>query len=650
MSEAVPYGRRGATAEEPARRGTVPGEPLRRSGPRFLKRRRRVLGRLAGWSLVESAQTFLFGFALARALDDGFLRGVPAVGIGWLAAAAVCVGAGAYGTARVYGAVADLVEPLRDSLVRKVVRRALYAPDGAAVSRLTHQVEIARDTFAGLVLVSRSFVFVTAGALIGLCSLAPVLLLLVLPPLLLGLALFGWALRPMARRQETYLAADEAIAEETGAAVGGLRDITAAGAERTVADAAGERFDAEQRASAALARWSMSRVLALGISGRLPIVLLLLGAPWLLGRGVTPGALVGALAYLSQSLLPALQSLMHGLGTSGTRLGVVLRRLTAEPVTGPDGARPHRAPRPGTAVELSGVTFAYGPHADPVFRDLDLTVPDGGHLAVVGPSGIGKSTLAGLVAGLLEPGGGEVRRPAAADRVLVPQEAYVFSGTVRENVRYLCTDGRGDRRSQDGRDDRGGSDADLLAAAEKIGAGVLLARLGGPDGMLVPAEMSAGERQLIALVRAYLAPAPLIVLDEATCHLDPAAEARAERAFAARPGGTLIVVAHRISSALRAERVLVMDGTHARTGRHGDLLRRSALYRELTGGWAHGGPGGTAAAAPLQPALAARDADGVDAVAGPRLAGDGGHVVAHGPGRQMQDAGDLGDRGALGGQ
>ncbi|MFD7664720.1 ATP-binding cassette domain-containing protein [Streptomyces sp. NPDC059788] len=645
MSEAVPAAAR--------RRGTVPGEALRRSGPRFLKRRRRVLGRLAGWSLVESGQTFLFGYALAHALDDGFLRGSPVVGVAWLAAAALCVGAGAYGTARVYGAVADLVEPLRDALVRKVVARGLYAPDGAAVSRLTHQVEIARDTFAGLVLVSRSFVFVTAGALAGLCSLAPVLLLLVLPPLLLGLALFAGALRPMARRQEAFLTADEALAEETGAAVGGLRDITAAGAERTVADAAGERFDAEQQASRALARWSVCRVLALGISGRLPIVLLLVAAPWLLGRGVTPGALVGALAYLTQSLLPALQSLMHGLGTAGTRLGVVLRRLTAEPVAAPVHARPHSAPRAGRAVELTGVTFAYGPHADPVVRGLDLTVPVGGHLAVVGPSGIGKSTLAGLVAGLLEPDSGEVRRPAAADRVLVPQEAYVFSGSVRENLLYLCP---GDR----------GTDTDIAAAAEAVGADALLARLGGPDAALAPDGLSAGERQLIALVRAYLAPAPLVVLDEATCHLDPAAEARAERAFAARPGGSLIVVAHRISSALRADRVLVMDGTHARTGRHGDLLRRSALYRELTGGWAHEGweaqeagtssadPVASAAAAPavppLEPALPARDADGVDAVAGPRLAGDGGHVVAHGPGRQMQDAGDLGDRGALGGQ
>ncbi|MFH9420574.1 ATP-binding cassette domain-containing protein [Streptomyces sp. NPDC017529] len=614
------------------------GAPLRRSGARFLKRRRAVLGRLAGWSLVESAQTFLLGYALARALDDGFLGGSLAVGVAWLAAAAVAVCAGAYGTARVYGAVADLVEPLRDSLVRKVVDRGLHAPDGAAVSRLTHQVEIARDTFAGLVLVSRSFVFVTVGALAGLCSLAPVLLLLVLPPLVLGLALFGAALRPMARRQETFLVTDEAIAEETGAAVGGLRDITAAGAERSVAAAADERFDAERRASGALARWSVCRVLALGISGRLPIVLLLVAAPWLLDRGVTAGALVGALAYLSQSLLPALQSLMHGLGTAGTRLGVVLRRLTAVPAAGAADARPHRVPRSGVAVELSGVTFAYGPHADPVVRNLDLTLPVGGHLAVVGPSGIGKSTLAALVAGMLEPGSGEICRPGTEGRVLVPQEAYVFSGTVRENLLYLCP---GEV-----------ADADVAAAAEAVGASALLARLGGPDAPLAPAELSAGERQLIALARAYLAPAPLVVLDEATCHLDPAAEARAERAFAARPGGSLIVVAHRISSALRADRVLVMDGAHARTGRHRDLLRRSALYRELAGGWGRGGAGATPSpgAAPLQPALPAGDADGVDAVAGSGLAGDGGHVVAHRAGRQMQDAGDLGDRGALGGQ
>jgi ABC-type multidrug transport system fused ATPase/permease subunit len=112
-----------------------------------------------------------------------------------------------------------------------------------------------------------------------------------------------------------------------------------------------------------------------------------------------------------------------------------------------------------------------------------------------------------------------------------------------------------------------------------------MAALGGPGGRVDPAALSAGERQLVALARAYLSPAPLALLDEATCHLDPEAEARAERAFAARPGGTLVVVAHRISSAYRADRVLVMDGPRTAYGTHEELLRGSAPYRDLVGGW-----------------------------------------------------------------
>jgi ATP-binding cassette subfamily C protein len=109
-------------------------------------------------------------------------------------------------------------------------------------------------------------------------------------------------------------------------------------------------------------------------------------------------------------------------------------------------------------------------------------------------------------------------------------------------------------------------------------------RLGGPAASIRPSQLSAGERQLIALARSYLSPAPLAVLDEATCHLDPEAERRAEEAFAARPG-TLIVIAHRISSALRADRILVLDGNEAMVGRHTTLLRESELYRDLLGHW-----------------------------------------------------------------
>ncbi|WP_329131362.1 ABC transporter ATP-binding protein/permease [Streptomyces sp. NBC_01476] len=547
----------------------------------YLRGRAGVIGMLSAWSVLEAGQTFLMGYALAKALDDGFLRGRQGTGLWWLALAAVSVPVGAYGTARVFRALAGLVEPLRDLLVRRVVRGGLRAAvargragDSSVVSRLTHQVEIARDAFGGLVLVLRSFVFTAAGALAGMCALAPVLLLIVVPPLAAGIALFALALRPLARRQHRFLAADEALAEELGALAGALRDVTACGAEEPMAARADARTDAELRATRSLARWGVARAAALAVGGQFPVVLLLVGGPWLLSTGrITPGALLGALTYLTQSLQPALQNLVHTLSAAGTRLGVVMARITSDP--GPSPAAPSVQPAPmGRALELHGVTFAYGPAAEPVLRDLDLTVEAGEHLAVVGPSGIGKSTLAALAAGLLRPDRGSV---ATAGRpALVPQEAYVFHGSVAENLRYLCGDGP--------------SDAAVLAAVRAVGAARLVERVGGLAAEFDPATLSAGERQLVALARTYLAPAALVVLDEATCHLDPAAEAVAEAAFAGRPGGTLVVIAHRISSARRAGRVLVLDGARAVCGTHDDLPARSPLYRDLVGGWSAPGP------------------------------------------------------------
>ncbi|ANS69966.1 ABC transporter ATP-binding protein, AmfA [Streptomyces lincolnensis] len=633
-------------------------ERIHRLGLRFLRVRWRVLVRLGGWSVLETAQTFLTGYAPARALDAGFLAGRPEVGLGWLAVAGLGVLVGAYGTARVYAAVAALVEPLRDRLVERVVARGVREADAGALSGLTQQVEIARDTFAGLVMVSRSFLFTTVGALVGLFSLDPLLLLVVGPPLLAGVGLFAATLGPLARRQETFLVADEALAENLGAVCPGLRDVTASGAETRIAAGTDTRIDTELRAARSLARWGVLRVASLALGGQLPIVLLLVAAPWLLDRGVTPGALVGALAYVTQSLLPALNNLVHGLGSSGSRLVVVLRRLVREKTadttadttdhdgpapqaptedtdsTGSTGPSASHAPHL-TALSLASVTFAYGPHSAPVIDDLDLDVPAGAHLAVVGPSGIGKSTLTALVAGLLRPGRGTVRvdgRPvtgpgAVGRRVLIPQEAYVVTGTLAENLGLLRPDPV--------------PEAELLAAAEAVGLVPLLEALGGPSAHVDPAALSAGERQLVALTRAYLSYAPLALLDEATCHLDPAAEERAERAFAARPGGTLVVVAHRISSARRADRVLMMDGRRTAYGTHEELVRGSTSYRALVGGWASG------PSRRSEPALALGDPDRVDTVAGPGLAGDGGHVVAHRPVGQVQTPGDLGDGGTL---
>ncbi|MGW1669685.1 ATP-binding cassette domain-containing protein [Streptomyces sp. NPDC002324] len=640
-------------ATGPGRSGQpIPPPGLPRRGFRFLRRRARVVVTLVLWSVLETVQTFLTGYALARALDEGFLAGRAGVGLGWLGVGAGAVLVGAFGTGRVYGGVAGLVEPLRDRLVRGVVGRGVREADGGALSGLTQQVEIARDTFAGLVMVSRSFLFTAAGALVGLFSLAPPLLLVVAPPLVAGVALFLATLRPLARRQETFLVADEALADRLGDVCPGLRDITAAGAEDIVAADTGRRVDAEHRAARALARWGVVRVAALAIGGHLPVVLLLATTPWLVARGVTAGSLIGALAYVTQSLLPALQNLVHGLGTSGSRLVVVLRRLLppGDPPHPPDPPATSPLPTPSApggapALSLSSVTFAYGSSATPVIDDLSLHIAQGTHLAVVGPSGIGKSTLTGLAAGLLRPRHGTVRlcgepvpgATAHAHRVLIPQEAYVFGGSLAENLGELRP--------------KPVPEEELWGAAEAVGLTEVMVRLGGPAAEVDPRALSAGERQLIALGRAYLSPAPVVILDEATCHLDPEAEERAERAFARRPGTTLVVVAHRVSSARRADRVLVMDGRSVAHGEHGELLARSPLYRDLVGAWSPvPAPPHPRGGRWSEPALPLRDPDGVDPVARPGLTGDGGHVVAHGPVRKVQAAGDLGHRGTLGGQ
>ncbi|RSS52284.1 ABC transporter ATP-binding protein [Streptomyces sp. WAC07061] len=573
-------------------------------GRRFLRGRGRTLRRLALWSLLESGHTFLGGYAVARALDDGFLASRTGTGIAWLAVAGAGAVLGGLALRGVFGGLADLVEPLRDGLVRRAVRQALEravahparaAQDGA-VSRLTQQTEMARDSFAGLVLVARSFVFTAAGALAGLAALAPVLLLFVLPPLLLGTAGFLLTLRPMARVQRRALDTDEALAARTGELAAGLRDVVACGGGAEAGAGPRLLIAEQERLTRLLARWAALRTVALGVAGRLPVVALLLGAPWLLGRGLSPGALAAALTYLVQSLLPALDALMGAVGSAGTRLVVVLDRFclprpgrepaagALQPATGAREPGPEPVPAPGgggLAAELRQVRFAYGAHALPVVDGLDLALREGEHLAVVGPSGIGKSTLTALLAGLLPPGRGTVllagapalRGPGRGPdprRTLLPQQAYVFTGSVRENLTHLCPGPVPGAR--------------LERAVADLGAAGLLERLGGPDAPLDPAGLSQGERQLLALVAAHLSPAPLLLLDEATCHLDPAAEERAERALADRPG-TLVVVAHRISSAARADRVLVLDGSRAVCGTHADLPERSALYRELVGVW-----------------------------------------------------------------
>lgn len=575
--------------------GPTPAVALLRAGMRGT---RRAWAGLVLFSACEAVPAVLTGRLVATALDDGFLADRPGRGMTLLAVLLGLALCGALATRQVVPRVARIAEAQRDHLVRYVVTATLRTAvagtgpahdggDAAAVARLTGQVESVRLTGAALLRTARQVVVALVAGVAGLALLSPVLLVLVLPPLVAALLLFGRLLRPLAHRQRRTVLAEEAIATEAAGVLFGLRDVLACQAGHRAADVLHSRIDEQVTAARALGRASVLRVLVVALGGQVPLAALLLAGPLLVGNGLlTAGELVGAASYLLVSLGPALSSLVQVVGSMALQLAVTVRRLAELGATtggagSAAGTEPETVPAPRPAATLAwprrrhatargligvppvradvrarGLTFAYGPHSAPVVDGLDLDLADGEHLAVVGPSGGGKSTLTQLLAGLLVPTRGEVRlggvplgtlhprvRPAAI--TLVPQQAYLFRGTVAENLAYLTPFA---------------APAAMHRSVRAVGAEELVDGLGGYRAEIVPAALSAGQRQLLALARAHLSRARFCILDEACCHLDPAAEQVAEQAFRER-GGTLLVVAHRSGSASRADRVLLLDGT-----------------------------------------------------------------------------------------
>ncbi|QIK83437.1 ABC transporter ATP-binding protein [Sanguibacter sp. HDW7] len=260
------------------------------------------------------------------------------------------------------------------------------------------------------------------------------------------------------------------------------------------------------------------------------------------------------------------------------------------PVTVADPADGVVSPRGAATVELRGVSYAY-PDGPTVLDDVDLVLPPRTRVAVVGRTGSGKTTLAKLVARLMYPSAGEIlldgtdlRRLRAASLrariVLVPQEGFLFDGTLADNIAYGA------------RDLAPGENARPLVeeAVTALGLGDWLAdRPGGLDAPVGQRgeALSAGERQLVALARAYLARADLLVLDEATSAVDPATEVRVARAFEQLAAGrSTMTIAHRLSTAESADLVVVVDaGRVVEVGPHRELVGAGGVYARMHEAW-----------------------------------------------------------------
>ncbi len=237
------------------------------------------------------------------------------------------------------------------------------------------------------------------------------------------------------------------------------------------------------------------------------------------------------------------------------------------------------------SVELRDVDFSYRT-GDQVLHDVSLTIDPGTSVAIVGETGSGKTTMAKLLARLADPTSGSVRvagedlrdvTQSSRNQVvrMVPQDGFLFDTSLRENIRF----GR-----------PGASDADVDAAVESLGLTEWIESL--PDGLDTPGGergegVSVGERQLVALIRAELADAGLLILDEATSAVDPETEVRmAEALDRLSVGRTTISIAHRLSTAERADLVVVMDaGRVVETGSHSNLVGNGGIYANLYADW-----------------------------------------------------------------
>jgi ATP-binding cassette subfamily C protein len=536
---------------------------------------------------VAAAAGIVSPIALGAVVDDansGAASGDPAFVwmLGAVMAASILLGAllgavGVIGASRlIEGTLADLRERMVDTALRLPQSRVERAGTGDLISRAGDDVAVVAEAIPSVVPALAGSFFTIAVTVVGMAVIDPwyALVLLVVVPVHV-LAVRGY----LRHAPQVYAGERAAMADRAQHLLDSLRGIESVRAYGLAVDHIGRIA----RVSWAVAGWTMrARAIQnvffarlnvaefLGMGGLLVVGFVLVSS----GSGSIGGTTAAMLLFLRlfgpiNELLFVVDELQSALASLGRIVGVI----TADPRVRSAHAA---SAAPAGTVRLAGVTHSYTEGHD-VLRDVHLEMSRGETVAVVGASGAGKSTLAALVAGVHEPAEGAVQRSGSI--VLVTQEVHVFDATLRENLTLARADA---------------TDEAVLDALGRVGAARLVSRLAaGLDEPLGSAgtPLTAAEGQQLALARVLLADPELVILDEATAEGGSRDADRLDRAAAeVGRGRTVLIVAHRLSQAAMADRVILMhDGRIQEQGPHAELVAAGGAYARLWRAWSREG-------------------------------------------------------------
>ncbi|MGS2618399.1 ABC transporter ATP-binding protein [Micromonospora sp. LZ34] len=492
---------------------------------------------------------------------------------------------------RLLGTLAEhIVLDARAAIVRRYFRARVgdlqRRPTGELVTRVTSDTQLLREASGSIVgLVNAGIALLGTLVLMGVLDLF--LLGCTIVAVIVVAAIMG-ALMPRIAAAEA--AAQESMGQLGGALEGALRAIRTVKASRAEARL-GERIVADARQAAAHSVRSArvtATVWTIAWTGIQLAVIAILGiGAWRAQRDLLEiSSLIAFLLYAFQLMGPITELTQN---TTALQAGVAAAgRIREIEAIDTEPAAPVAAPAQQVAAAdaeqpvlvFRDVTARYGPDAPPAVRGVDLTIPRRGHTAIVGPSGAGKTTLFSLILRFLEPEHGQLLldgRPYASYRhdevrarlAYVEQETPVVPGTIRDNLRFTHPDA---------------TEAELREVLRAVRLDEKVDSL--PDGLdtsLSSTEVSGGQRQRIALARAMLRTPEVLLLDEATAQVDGLTEAALHECVRRRAAaGAVVTIAHRLSTVLDADRIVVMeDGRIRAQGTHPELLAGDDLYRRL---------------------------------------------------------------------